>query len=69
MTIDEFVKTKPNELRLGQWFFNQYLFRLKPDDRQHHEKQWLYNVTNDVRAEMYIRGMMLAYNWKELPNV
>jgi len=68
MTLSEFINHKPPELRLGQWFFNEYLHRLRPHDQLHHETQWLYNTRDDARAEMYIIGLMVAYQWEELPD-
>lgn len=67
MTLDEFIATKPPELRLGQWFYNCYLHKLQPEDQLHHNTQFLYNTTNDIRAEMYIEGLMMCYQWEELP--
>ena len=69
MKLEDFIKSKPPELRLGQWFFNQYLGRLKYHDRLHHNTQKLYNNTDDEKSIKFIKGLMEDYQWTELPEM
>lgn len=67
MTLSDFIKTKPPELRLGQYFYNIYLYKLKPEDNTHKNMDLLYNTTSMQMAEMIIKEIMEAYQWEELP--
>lgn len=66
MILFEFVQSCPPELRLGQYFYNKYLHRLKPHDRMHADTQLLYN-TDDLYAFAIICDIMTDYQWEELP--
>lgn len=69
MNISQFVRTKPDALRLGQHFYNCYLYHLKWHDRMHTDAQELYNTRNTPRALELIEGIMRDYQWSELPDL
>lgn len=60
MTLNEFIKKKPKELRLGQWFVNCYWVE---SDMQ---SQKLYQQDGD-EAKREIANYMLAWDWPDLP--
>lgn len=66
MTLSEFCATKPPELRLGQHFYNTYLYRLKPEHNTHRNMDLLYNTTCEETAMLIIKEIMKAYQWEEL---
>lgn len=67
MTLRDFIKSKPPELRLGQFFYNTYFQRLKPEDNTHRNMDLLYYTYSALSAEMIIKEIMTAYQWEELP--
>lgn len=62
MTLAEFIKCKPEYLRLGQWFVNCYW---KGSDK---ESQFLYQL-DGRSAATYITDLMESWQWNELPNI
>lgn len=69
MTLDDFIKTKPQELRLGQYFYNKYFSKLKPEDNTHKNMDFLFYTRNSSDAILIIREIMKAYQWEELSDV
>lgn len=63
MTLQDFIATKPTELRLGQYFYNSYLYRLRPKDNTHRNMDLLYNTRSIEMATMIIQEIMQAYQW------
>jgi hypothetical protein len=69
MNIAQFQRTKPAELRLGQHFYNCYLYRLGWQDNMHRDTQELYNTVSHSRALFLIAHIMDDYQWDELPDI
>lgn len=67
MTLDEFIESVPKELRLGQHFYNQYFYKLKPGDNLQAATQRLYNTTCEPEAKRIIIQIMGDYQWEDLP--
>lgn len=68
-TLQEFIATKPPELRLGQYFYNTFFKCLKPEDNTHKSMDLLFYTTSEKTAEDVIKEIMKAYQWEELPDV
>lgn len=68
MTLSEFINRKPPELRLGQWFYNCYLGKLRPVDRMQESTQELYHTRCEHKAFELIHQIMEDYQWKDLPD-
>lgn len=69
MKLEQFIKTKPDGVRLGQHFYNCYFSRLGWDTNLHHNTQRLYNTTKDIEAVYIIGAIMHDYRWPELPDL
>ncbi len=69
MKIDQFIRAKPTELRLGQWFYNCYFHRLGWNTKLHHETQELYSTRCANKAVELIKQIMADYQWEELPEL
>lgn len=67
ISIAEFQRTKPAELRLGQHFFNCYFSKLGWNTRLHRDTQELYNTNSHSRALTLIVQIMDDYQWDDLP--
>lgn len=69
MKLETFIKTKPDGIRLGQYFFNCFFHALGCETNLHRDTQKLYNTTNDNLATVIIKQIMLDYQWEELPDL
>lgn len=66
MTLNEFIATKPKELRLGQYFWNTYFKHQHMESAHMKASNKLYYETDDNKAVDIIKGYMELYQWKEL---
>lgn len=60
MKLEHFIASKPKELRLGQYFVNEYW------TGSDYTSQTLYQL-DGKKAEEYICGLMYTLQWDELP--
>lgn len=60
MKLEHFIASKPKELRLGQYFVNEFW---KGSDA---ESQRLYQL-DGYHAKATIMSLMAAWQWDELP--
>jgi hypothetical protein len=66
MTLAQFISTKPTHVRLGQWFICCYC---KPVGGHWEDSlDSLWNLP-DWRAENFITGLMMHWQWDELPEI
>ena len=63
MTLDQFIRAKPDQLRLGQWFVNCY-FKEATD-----YSCILYNINSDFLAAWEINLLLGNWQWDNLPDV
>ena len=66
MTLDDFIASKPEHLRLGQYFVNCYCKAVNLHWEKDIDK--LYNLDGD-KAHSFILWLMLAWQWDELPDI
>lgn len=64
MTLDQFIATKPKELRIGQYFVITYMKSLRPSEISNH----LFQLDGD-RAKAYILDLMEMWQWPDLPPI
>jgi hypothetical protein len=69
MRLEQFIQNKPDTLRLGQWFYNCYFYKLGWNTELHHETQELYNTRCMNKAIELIKQIMADYQWAELPEI
>lgn len=68
-SIEQFIASKPKELRLGQYFCNTYLSGASPEKQTFQVPVWLYNTNDDGKVVEYIKLIMESYQWVSLAAV
>ncbi len=63
MTLEEFIRTKPPELRLGQWFSICYI---RNDDNHPAVKRMFYESSHYKCIDL-IKQLMEDWQWNTLP--
>lgn len=70
MTLLEFIASKPKELRLGQYFYNCYLWNTLTQEEIMSDKMQKFYNSRDMRyVFLVIDSVMKERGWKDLPNV
>lgn len=62
ITLEQFIAMKPKELRLGQWFVNNYW------GRSNDYSAYLYQL-DGAKAKKEIEHFMNVHQWSTLPEI